>query len=174
MAQIEIKKANLNDLSQLKEIGIATFYETFKDDNAEEDMKKYLEESFSKERLQGELENQNAQFYFAIIENKVVGYLKVNIGDAQSDLKDGDGLEIERIYVLKEFHGKKVGQVLYEKAMQIATDTQVPYVWLGVWEHNLRAIRFYEKNGFEAFDTHIFVLGEDVQTDILMKKVLGV
>lgn len=174
MAQFEIKKANLNDLSQLKEIGTATFYETFKDDNAEEDMKKYLEESFSNERLQGELENPNAQFYFAIIENKVVGYLKVNIGDAQSDLKDGDGLEIERIYVLKEFHGKKVGQVLYEKAMQIATDTQVPYVWLGVWEHNLRAIRFYEKNGFEAFDTHIFVLGEDVQTDILMKKVLGV
>ncbi|PZQ78157.1 MAG: GNAT family N-acetyltransferase, partial [Flavobacterium johnsoniae] len=73
------------------------------------------------------------------------------------------------IYVLKEFHGKKVGQLLYEKAIQIAKETKSDYVWLGVWEENHRALAFYKKNGFVEFDKHIFRLGNDEQTDIMMK-----
>jgi ribosomal protein S18 acetylase RimI-like enzyme len=74
--------------------------------------------------------------------------------------------------VLQDFHGKKVGQLLYEKAIQIARNKKVPFVWLGVWEENHRAIQFYIKNGFVAFDQHIFKLGDDEQTDIMMKLVL--
>ncbi|MNE41268.1 Protease synthase and sporulation negative regulatory protein PAI 1 [compost metagenome] len=81
-------------------------------------------------------------------------------------------MEIERIYVLRAFHGKKVGQILYEKALQIAEVLGLSFIWLGVWEKNLRAIQFYEKNGFVAFDKHIFKLGDDEQTDIMMKKEL--
>ncbi|MEX1301581.1 MAG: GNAT family N-acetyltransferase, partial [Desulfotignum sp.] len=91
------------------------------------------------------------------------------LGTSQTESKAENTLEIERIYVLKEFHGKTVGQQLYEKAMEIAKEKSVTYVWLGVWEKNSKAIRFYEKNGFKAFDTHIFRLGNDKQTDILMK-----
>ena len=98
-----------------------------------------------------------------------MGYLKLNFGDSQTELKDQKALEIERIYVLKEFHGKKVGQLLFEKALKIAEEKKVDYVWLGVWEENLRAINFYKKNGFEEFDKHIFKLGNDEQTDIMMK-----
>lgn len=79
-------------------------------------------------------------------------------------------MEIERIYVLQKYQGKKIGQILYEKAIQIAHDKQVKYVWLGVWEQNLRAINFYKKNDFIEFDKHIFKLGNDAQTDIMMKK----
>jgi ribosomal protein S18 acetylase RimI-like enzyme len=71
--------------------------------------------------------------------------------------------------VLNEYHGKKVGQLLYDKAIQVATLMQVDYVWLGVWEENQRALSFYKKNGFVEFDKHIFKLGEDEQTDIMMK-----
>lgn len=78
-------------------------------------------------------------------------------------------LEIERIYVLKAFHGKKVGQLLHDKAMEVSKQRSVDYVWLGVWEENPRAIRFYEKNSFVAFDKHIFKLGNEEQTDIMMK-----
>ncbi|GJH39565.1 hypothetical protein RCZ04_01150 [Capnocytophaga sp. HP1101] len=81
-------------------------------------------------------------------------------------------MEIERIYVLKSFHGSGVGQELYQKAITVAREQAVQYVWLGVWEQNPRAIRFYEKNGFVPFDKHVFVLGNDPQTDILMKKTL--
>lgn len=166
---ITIEKIDLENISDLQKIGKQTFFETFADTNSEEDMQKYLEESFALEKLENELKNPNSEFYFAKDNEKVVGYLKINFGDSQTELKDNSALEIERIYVLKDYHGKKVGQKLYEKAIEIAKEKAVEYVWLGVWEENHRAIKFYQKNGFEAFDKHIFVLGNDEQTDIMMK-----
>jgi GNAT superfamily N-acetyltransferase len=85
------------------------------------------------------------------------------------ELQDPKAMEVERIYVLGEFQSKKVGQLLFEKALAIGKNKKVDFVWLGVWEENHRAIRFYTKNGFIAFDSHIFLMGNDKQTDILMK-----
>lgn len=166
---IDIKRVTLNDIDQLQKIGRQTFSETFSAENTEENMTKYLEEGFSLEKLTAELNSKNSEFYFAVLNNNIIGYLKLNFGESQTELKDHKALEIERIYVLKEFHGKKVGQLLYEKAMQIARHMKVDYVWLGVWEKNPRAINFYKKNGFAEFDKHIFKLGNDEQTDIMMK-----
>ena len=59
--------------------------------------------------------------------------------------------------------------MLYDKAIEIAKEKDAEYVWLGVWEENSRAIRFYKKNGFVEFDKHIFKLGDDEQTDVMMK-----
>ena len=102
----------------------------------------------------------------------MLGYLKLNMGESQTELKDNDALEIERIYVLKDFHGKKVGQLLFDKAITIAKELQLAYVWLGVWEENKKALQFYTKNGFVEFDQHVFVLGDEAQTDIMMKLAL--
>lgn len=173
MEFIKITRITTNEIDQLQKIGRQTFYETFSAGNTEENMQKYLDERFSIEKLTAELNDKNAMFYFAQLENKIVGYLKINFGDSQTELKDDKSLEIERIYVLKEFQGKKVGQILYNKAIELAEEKSVEYVWLGVWEHNPRAIRFYEKNGFVAFDKHIFRLGKDEQTDIMMKLKLN-
>ena len=170
---MKIRKVNFQDIDKLKEIGKLTFAETFSSDNSEEDMQKYLEEGFSTEKLKIELTDKNGEFFFAEFDGKVIGYLKVNYGQSQTEMKDENALEIERIYVLKEFHGKKVGQILYNKAIELAEEKSVEFVWLGVWEHNPRAIRFYEKNGFVAFDKHIFKLGNDEQTDIMMKLKLN-
>lgn len=169
MTKIKIKKVTFDDIDQLQKIGRQTFYETFSTGNTEENMTKYLNESFSIDKLTTELNDKNAEFYFATHNDNVIGYLKLNFGQSQTELQDDKGLEIERIYVLKEFHGKKVGQLLFEKALKIAEEKKVDYVWLGVWEENLRAINFYKKNGFEEFDKHIFKLGNDEQTDIMMK-----
>ena len=103
----------------------------------------------------------------------MVGYLKINFGQSQTELKDDKAFEIERIYVLKEYHGKNVGQLLYEKAIEIAKQKNKDYLWLGVWEENPRAINFYKKNGLVEFDKHIFKLGNDEQTDIMMKLQLN-
>ena len=132
-------------------------------------MKSYLENGFSIDKITDELNNENTEFYFAELNEKIIGYLKVNVGESQTEMKIKNALEIERIYVLKEFHGKKVGQILYDKAIELAKEKNLENVWLGVWEENPRAIRFYEKNGFVAFDKHIFKLGNDEQTDIMMK-----
>lgn len=169
MENIQIQRIALNEIEQLQKIGRQTFYETFSESNSEENMKSYLEEGFSSEKLITELNDKNAEFYFAKLDNEVIGYLKLNFGESQTELKDHKALEIERIYVSKEFHGKNVGQLLYNKAIEIAKDKNVNYVWLGVWEENLRAISFYKKNGFVEFDKHIFKLGDDEQTDIMMK-----
>ena len=166
---IKIQQINNSHIAALQQIGRQTFSETFAESNSAENMAKYLEEAYSLEKLTEELNNPNSFFYFAMLDEKVIGYLKINMGGSQTEIKDNDALEIERIYVLKEFHGKNVGQLLFDKAITIAKELQVAYVWLGVWEENKRALQFYTKNGFVEFDQHVFVLGDEAQTDIMMK-----
>lgn len=173
MKSIEIKKVTIKDIAQLQKIGRQTFHETFSAGNTEANMTKYLDEGFSIEKLRDELSDKNAEFYFATLGDNVIGYLKLNFGQSQTELQDDKALEIERIYVLKDFHGKNVGQLLCDQAIQIAGQKNADYVWLGVWEENPRAINFYRKNGFEEFDKHVFKLGDDEQTDIMMKRKLN-
>lgn len=172
MSSIIINTSSEKDLETLQNIGIQTFTETFAEDNTEEAMKKYLEESFNTEKIKSELNNADSFFYIAWEEDNPVGYLKVNSGKAQTELQDESSLEIERIYVKKSHHGKKVGQLLYNQALEIARHLNKSYLWLGVWEKNLRALNFYRKNGFVEFDKHIFRLGEEEQTDLMMRKIL--
>lgn len=169
MSSIAIRKVTAKDLEQLKQVSRLTFFETFSAENTEENMQQYLEEGFSDERLAAELEEDLSEFYFAVRGRDIIGYLKLNVGQAQTEQQDDPALEIERIYVLKEFQGMKVGQLLYEKAVQMALQKGVDYIWLGVWEKNTRAISFYKKIGFAEFDQHVFKLGKEEQTDILMK-----
>ncbi len=169
MDNINIQKVSLNDLNQLQQISRQTFAETFAAGNTEENLNKYLAEGFSAEKLTSELSDPNAAFYFASLDNTVIGYLKLNFGPSQTELQDEKAVEIERIYVLKDFHGKNVGQLLYDQAILVARQKNADFVWLGVWEENPRAINFYKKNGFVEFDKHIFKLGDDEQTDIMMK-----
>jgi len=172
MSSIIINKASAEDVEIVQSLGTQTFSETFAEDNTEEAMKKYLEESFNTEKIKSELNNPDSHFYIAWEEDNPVGYLKVNTGNAQTELQDDASLEIERIYVKKSHHGKKVGQLLYDQALETARQLSKSYLWLGVWEENLRALNFYKKNGFVEFDKHIFRLGEEEQTDLMMKKIL--
>jgi len=164
-----IRPAFRLDLAALQAIGRKTFVETFADSNSAENLAAYLEEGFSVDKLGAELRNENSQFYFALQKEEVIGYLKVNWGDAQSEKQDPHALEIERIYVLQQYHGTQVGALLYQQALAIAKARKAPYIWLGVWEENPRAIRFYQKQGFVEFGEHIFQLGDDAQRDVLMK-----
>lgn len=170
---IEIKRIDAEDVILLQQVARQTFSETFSDSNSDENMQKYSDENFSVEKLISELNHPDSWFFLAIEDNHVLGYLKINKDSAQTELNDSKAVEIERIYVLKEWLGKKVGQLLFEKAIEIAQQENSGYVWLGVWEENKRAIAFYMKNGFVVFDKHIFRLGNDEQTDWMMKKELN-
>lgn len=169
MIQLNIIKTEVTDVEELQKIAILTYREAFDQSNSEENMQDYLSRSFSTEQLTKELKNPNSAFYLAAYNQEIIGYLKLNFGDAQTEFKEARSLEIERIYVKSSFHGKQVGQRLFDKAIDIAKENNVDNVWLGVWEHNPKAIRFYEKNGLEVFDQHPFRMGDDVQTDLLMK-----
>ena len=166
---ITIIEVDTSQLKALQVISTQTFSETFTVHNTEEDMNNYIESSFNLANLKSQLDNNNSKFYFALDGENVVGYLKVNWGVAQTELQDPTSIEVERIYVLKSHHGKNVGVALYEKALSVAKAFNFEFIWLGVWEKNERAIQFYKKNGLVEFDKHLFKLGNDVQTDILMK-----
>jgi ribosomal protein S18 acetylase RimI-like enzyme len=172
MNRIKITKVSLAQLVELQEIGRKTFAETFSSTNTEENMTTYLKEGFSESKLTAELQNPESEFYFATLNEVVIGYLKINFGQAQTEIQNQNAVEIERIYVKGDFHGKKVGQLLFERALAIAKNKKVDFIWLGVWEENHRAIQFYTKNGFVEFDKHIFLMGDEEQTDIMMKLVI--
>lgn len=172
MVQYSIRKISLADLESLIIISKKTFSETFADDNTEENLTEYLEKAFNEEKLASELQEKDSEFYFVEDHNEVLAYLKVNINQSQTEKVLEEALEIERIYVNKEFQGKKIGQLLLSKAIALAKKKHLNQVWLGVWEHNPKAIKFYKRNGFQEFDKHTFKLGDDEQIDILMKLTL--
>jgi ribosomal protein S18 acetylase RimI-like enzyme len=169
---MEILRCSVNDLDQLLEISYMTFLETYGADNKPENLQFHLNTVFNKNRLKLELSDPNVHYYFAMFNGLVIGYLKLNFDGAQTELKDDESVEIERIYVLRVHQGKKIGQQLFEKALEIARRSDKTCLWLGVWERNVKAINFYEQNGLRRFGTHIFRLGTDQQSDILMKREL--
>jgi len=169
MSQLIIQKANPVFLKDLQKIARQTFKETYTDGNTAENMERYLEENLSLAQLAKEIEDVNSEFYFALLDSEVVGYLKVNHTAAQKDPQEEETLEIERIYVSLSQQGQGIGQALLAKAIEIAKVNKVSYLWLGVWEHNPKAFQFYQKHGFEVFGTHVFVLGDEEQIDFLMK-----
>lgn len=166
---IQLVRITSDDVELLLRLSRQTFSETFSPVNTPENMQHYLDTSLTTEQLRKEINHPDSLFYFAMRAGSAIGYLKVNFGTAQTELQDPGGMEIERIYVLKEFHGEKIGQLLFNKAMEIAREQKVDYIWLGVWEKNVKALGFYEKNGFVRFGTHAFKLGKDEQTDLMMK-----
>jgi len=169
---ITIQKAQPSDVEELLSLSRKTFYDAFEHLNNKDDFEAYTAIAFTSQKLLGELENPHSQFYFAIIDDEKVGYMKLNYSSAQTELRDEDSVEVERIYVLAGQQGKKIGNQLLDYAIDKAKDQGKHFIWLGVWEHNQAAQRFYERNGFKAFGNHKFWVGKDEQTDILMRKDL--
>ena len=165
----EIHQIHIEQVETLLEMAKSTFVNYFENTTNLENLEHYVEKSFTIDKIKSELENQLSQFFFVKFENQNVGYLKVNFAAAQTELQDSQSLEIERIYIIEDFIGKNAAQALFLKAFEIAKLNQLQYIWLGVWEHNKRALRFYEKLNFKVFSQHVFMMGSEPQTDLLMK-----
>lgn len=168
-----MKEGKREDLSLLHSISCQTYRDTFEQYNTEINMRDYLEQAYNLEKLSNELSNSNSTFYFIYVEEDLAGYLKLNEFEAQTNTDDLQALEIERIYVTKEFKGKGLGSILINKALDIAIAKAKSYIWLGVWENNENALSFYEKKGFYKTGEHSFYMGEDEQTDFNMRKDLS-
>jgi ribosomal protein S18 acetylase RimI-like enzyme len=165
---MKIKIADIDDITLLFEIGIKTFVETYGNQNTPEDLKKYLEEKFNEKQILDEILIPNTIFLLVELETEIIGYAKMRVNLVENP--DMKSLEIERIYISKDYHGQKYGAMLMQKCIDVAIENNYESIWLGVWEHNPKAINFYQKWGFEIFGEHIFQLGDDAQTDFLMKK----
>lgn len=170
--ELTFQQCKPDNVHTLRDFSYRTFKDTFAHMNTPATMQAYLEQSFNTEKLYRELSDSSSSFYFLYADGELAGYLKLNESPAQTDINDPYSLEIERIYVAEEFQGKGFGHVLMSKAVDIAKLSKKLYVWLGVWEKNLKAIFFYKKNGFYEVGTHSFVMGEEKQTDFVMRKDL--
>ena len=172
MNNIIIERVKPEQLKTLADISQETFYEAFIWGNTEENIQAYILKAFNEDQLSKEMKSAESEFYFAIINNVIAGYLKINSGTMQTENVDGDSLEVERIYVVKEFRRMNIGQAMFDKALARARELKKKCLWLGVWDKNDAAIRFYERNGLSQFSSHTFKVGEDEQTDIMMKILL--
>ena len=163
------EKLSLEDLTELKEISRSTFVNAFGVDNNPEDLDLYLNAAFGEETLKKELLDPLSEFYFAKKEGETIGYFKVNLGDAQTDFQEEDAMELERIYVIAEFQNQRIGQKILDEVIEMAIQRKMRYLWLGVWEKNTRAIEFYLRNNFQLSGSHPYMVGNDRQTDKIMK-----
>ncbi|QQZ09945.1 GNAT family N-acetyltransferase [Heyndrickxia vini] len=169
---IKIQTCTLEDSRTLQEISYETFNDTFKHENSPENMNAYLKRAYNLTQLEKELSNLSSQFFFVYFNTELAGYLKVNTNDAQSEEMGEDALEIERIYIKRNFQKHGLGKVLLNKALEMALESNKKKVWLGVWEKNENAIAFYKKMGFVQTGAHSFYMGDEEQTDFIMTKTL--
>jgi diamine N-acetyltransferase len=172
VSQVIIRHATPEDAEMIADVSRSTFYDTFSEYNSSRNMDLFLKEQFTRTRLISEVGAKGNTFLLAYLGGELAGYVKLRQSDAPKQLKGLKTLEIARIYVVKSFIGKGVGQRLMQVSIDTGKERNLDVAWLAVWENNKRALDFYTKWGFEIFGTQIFLLGYDLQKDWMMKKSL--
>jgi ribosomal protein S18 acetylase RimI-like enzyme len=170
---LNIRIATREDAALIADMSRRTFLDTFASVNTKENMDKFMREQFSTRQLMAEVGEPGNIFLLAYSENKPAGYVRLREDNNPPELKNLPSIEIARIYAVKEMIGKGVGNALMKRSLAIAREKNKQVIWLGVWEKNQRAIDFYISQGFEKFSEHPFILGDDKQTDWLMKTAVN-
>jgi diamine N-acetyltransferase len=170
--ELSIERLSVDDVYTLQEISVLTMRAAFLHLNDANNFEAYLSDKKSIHQLTTELKNPNSHFFYVYDGEDRVAYLKYNIGVAQSETFPEDHMELERIYVLPDFQGRGYGAYLLRHAEQYALDHGCTALWLGVWEYNPDAIRFYERHGMRRIGQHNFTIGNEEQTDYIYLKEL--
>ena len=170
--RITMKRCTQADISLLCELSRATFTDAFAAKNDPDELTEFLAGRYSEDKLMSEMADDGSSFYFLYCGDFPAGYIKINLVPSQSDINDPDSLEIERIYVLRNFQGRGIGGHAIAAAADMARTFGKKYIWLGVWENNERAISFYKKQGFYRIGAHSFFIGRNEQTDYIMRRDL--
>jgi ribosomal protein S18 acetylase RimI-like enzyme len=165
---IVTRAAHPGDAALLTELGATTFAETFESANTPEDFAAYMAAAFGEDIQRAELEDPGTVVFFAERDGEAVGYVMLREGRAPSSVTADDALQIARLYARLHELGRGVGAALMQRALAEAAARGKDAVWLGVWDRNERAIRFYESWGFHRVGSQPFLLGSDLQTDLVM------
>jgi diamine N-acetyltransferase len=169
---LKIRRGKIADAETLARLALQIFNDTFAGNplNKPEDMQAYSAEAFSPETTRSELADKNLIFFIAEVDDRMIGYAKLKEHSSENCVYDEDPIELSRLYVLKDFHGQGIAEKLMNECFDIARSKNYRTMWLGVWEYNFRAQKFYEKLGFRQAGSHIFQLGSDPQTDWVMER----
>lgn len=169
---LKIRKAKIKDAEILTKIAWKSFYDAFAEHpaNHPDDMKNYMDEAFTIEAISAELLDEDSIYFVVENENEMVGYAKLKQNSREEGISGENSLELCRLYAMPEFIGKGIGKTLMLHCLEFAKENGHDIFWLGVWEYNYRAQKFYAKFGFEKCGEHVFQLGNDPQTDWLMER----
>ncbi|MBR5126142.1 MAG: GNAT family N-acetyltransferase [Oscillospiraceae bacterium] len=170
--QLKLRKCGTDNLNTLRDLAIRTYWETYGSQNTPENMDAYIQTAFHPDQLLSELNDPNSEFFFLYADDVLAGFIKLNEAPSQTDVNDKESLQLERLYVSGSFQGMGLGQFLMDNAIGIAVQRGKKYIWLCAWEYNHKALRFYKKNGFWKMGAHTIFMGDDEQTDYLLRKNL--
>jgi len=171
---LKIRRGTMQDAGTLAPLAVKIFNDTFAANplNKPEDMRDYIAEFMSVEAFEQELADEDSIFFIAEIGGEMIGYAKLKESSTEDCIADANPIELCRLYVAHGFHGKGIANKLMDECFAEATEKGYQTMWLGVWEFNFRAQKFYEKLGFSKVGNHIFQLGSDAQTDLVMERKL--
>jgi len=169
---MHVRPATTADAPRLRDLNEVTFMDTYAAFNTPENLQIHVDSSFNLAQIEYELRQANLLYFVAESDGQLIAFAKLVPNHAAVGLDNQKVVEIERFYVLPAFHGQQVAQRLMALCCDWASKEAFDTIWLGVWEYNPRAFRFYQKLGFQHFGKHIFMLGLDAQNDLLMKKEL--
>jgi diamine N-acetyltransferase len=170
---ITIRELSRSDIPQLRELAIRIYRDTFSGQNSEANMEAFLAKDYSIESFEREFNEVGSEYFFASDGESPVGYLRLRKSDEAERELGHNTIELHRLYIDINYQGHGLGKLLMEFALKRASELNVDWLWLGVWEHNPRAQRFYASWGFERFGEHIFQMGDEAQTDWLLKKKIS-
>jgi ribosomal protein S18 acetylase RimI-like enzyme len=170
--EIKIRLATLVDINLLSALGATTFYEAYFEQDNSKNLAAYVIEAFNIQQMKNEIEDINSTFFVAELNGNAVGYAKLREGATTESVENERGIEINRIYILEKVQGKKVGLVLIQKCFETAIERGYEIIWLGVWEENIKAQKFYAKLGFEKVGKLFFEYGDEVGTNFVLKRRL--
>lgn len=173
-SSINIRQATPDDAKLLTDLAYTTFWDAFAHHpkNAPDDLNHYMRQAFSFEQTVTEMDDEKSIFLICELDGEAAGYAKIIIDNIEPGITAERPIELNRLYSHQRFLGQGIGQTLMDACFDRAREENRDVMWLGVWEYNPRAQRFYEKNGFRVVGSHVFQLGEDAQTDLLMQKEL--
>jgi len=172
--KVTIRRATIEDAKLLTDLAYTTFWDAFAHHpkNAPDDLNHYMRQAFNAEQIATELADEKNIFLIAEIGDEAAGYSKIILDNIEPGITAERPVELSRLYSHQKHLGQGIGQTLMDACFERAREEGRDVMWLGVWEYNPRAQRFYEKNGFRVVGSHVFQLGQDPQTDLLMQREL--
>jgi diamine N-acetyltransferase len=169
---ISIKQAETVDAKLISVLGSVSFYEAYFEQDTAHDLANYIHESFELNKIRAEIEDKNAAFFIIYLDQKAVGYAKLREGSKADCIKSKNSIELQRIYTIERVYGKGIGEILLKHCLEIAKQRGFETLWLGVWEENIRAQKFYAKHGFKRVGEITFPYGETVGKNFVLEFLL--
>lgn len=169
---ITVRTADATDACDIAELGARTFLRAYAADNKQENIEAYVAESFSRGAVERDLRDPHSAYLLVVRDNRNIGYAKIGKGEAPDCVDGPDPIELERIYVDADHQGRGIGATLMQAVIDYAKSQGHGTIWLGVWEMNAGARKFYEKHGFRAAGRKYFMVGDDRQNDVVMRRLL--